>query len=102
MNIRNQVLSSLRRKKTANERKIDIEDEYHVKQDGTWQCKNCGADMVPYKQDEYGDIVMSCTNEYCYKSKDWSGSLTVKMKKLTKEMQMNSRLFYMNYDGTFR
>lgn len=100
--IRNQLINSLRRKKTANDRKIDIEDEYHVKQDNTWRCMNCGSEMVPYRQDEYGDIVMSCTNQYCYKSKDWDGTLTTRLKKLTKQMQMNSKLNFVNYDGSFR
>ena len=85
---------NIRRHKTANDRKVDLNDKYNVGSEGTWHCPKCGTDMSPFKQDEYGDIVVSCNNQACRNSKDFiGGAMNTKLAKLTKEMQLHSRYY---------
>ena len=97
---RSKRIHNIRRRKTANSRKVDIEDPYL--RPHHWKCLRCGEDMEPYKQDEYGDLVMSCKNHNCVNSKDFVGSpLSINMAKLTKEMQLHSR-YYVDYVGNYK
>jgi len=91
---------NIRRKHTAGDRKVDIEDP--ILRPHHWKCLRCGEDMEPYKQDEYGDLVMSCLNFNCANSKDFIGrKFTSTFAKLTKEMQMHSR-YYVDYLGNYK
>ena len=92
-------IHNIKRKKTAHERKVDIEDP--ILRPHHWKCLRCGTDMEPYKQDEYGDLVMSCKNHFCANSKDFEGGLTTRLSKLSKEMQLHSR-YYIDYLGNFK
>ncbi len=95
-------IHNIRRHKTAGDRKADLNDKYEVGSKKTWYCPKCGGAMSPFKQDEYGDIIMSCNNEYCRNSKDFiGGAMSNKMAKLTKEMQMHSR-YYVDYLGDYK
>ena len=93
------AIHNIRRKKTGHTRMDDIDDPYlrlhHFK------CLRCGDDMEPYKQDEYGDKIMSCKNRFCANSKDFGGKLTINLAKLTKEMQLHSR-YYVDYLGNYK
>jgi len=90
---------NINRLKTGKERRTDIEDPYHKLHH--FHCLRCGSDMEPYKQDEYGDIIMSCKNHFCANSKDFDGGLTTTLAKLTKEMQLHSR-YYIDYLGNYK
>lgn len=98
---KNKYIHNLKRKKTSHKRKVDIEDPYHVGNKGCWTCRICGSTMTPYKQDEYGDIIMSCDNNYCVNSKNFEGSVNVKLSKLVREMQLHSR-YYTDYLGGYK
>jgi len=101
--IKNQSISKLRRIKNQQNKGDDIEDPYIIgnKKAWPWWCKKCGEKLEPYKEDEYGDIVTSCTNPNCMMNKAWENSLNVKMAKLLKAQQMNSQLYYRNYKGGY-
>ena len=94
---------SVRKLKYLDRGKIDIEDPYWVgnKKNWSWYCPEptCGAPMYPYKQNEYGHIVMACSNPNCIQSGNFP--LDVEQRKLMKQMQMNSRKFYRNYLGGY-
>lgn len=92
-------IHNIQRKKTGKDRITDIEDP--ILRPHHWKCLRCGADMEPYKQDEYGDIIMSCKNEFCANSKDFGGKLTTNLAKLSKEMQLHSR-YYVDYMGNYK
>ena len=94
--VRARFLSSSKRKMRSSRQKRYTGDEPHIatKDKNIIRCPNCHSRMEFWKEDWIGDLIYTCTNPYCYKSKDWSGSLTVELKKLTKQMQMNSRKFY--------
>lgn len=89
----------IRRRKTANSRKVDIDDPY-LRQHH-WKCPRCGDGMDSYKQDERGDLIMSCRNQFCLNSKDFTAPLSTRLAKLTKEMQMHSR-YYIDYLGNYK
>ncbi|NHJ40133.1 MAG: hypothetical protein FK731_08885 [Asgard group archaeon] len=100
--VRANFLSSMKRKSGRQIRYTG--DEPHIAtQDKVIRCPvpGCGHTMEFWKEDRMGDLIYTCTNPYCYKSKDWSGSLTVELKKLTKQLQMNSRKFYRTYMGDY-
>lgn len=97
--MKNQGIYSIKRKRTASKRKVDIEDPYHGNRKGAWKCKICGSEMKPYKQDKYGDIIVHCTNPNCVKSGNFN--INTKLKKLLKQQQMNSQLYYTRYDGGY-
>jgi len=101
--IKNKSISTLRRKRNPLNKGDDIEDPYIIgkKKFWTWTCKKCGNPMEPYREDEYGDIIMSCTNMGCILNKIHEHSLGVQMAKLLKQQQMNSRLYYRRYDGGY-
>lgn len=103
--IKNKSVSKLRRIKTANARKVDIEDPYFIgnKKSWSWHCPmlGCNGELLPYKQDKYGDIIVACSNPYCIKSGNFESSINVQLKKLLKKQQMNSSLFYRRYDGGY-
>lgn len=92
---------NIRRLKTAGSRMTDIDDKYEIGPKEHWSCLKCGNPMEPYKQDEYADFVMSCTNINCVNSKDWSGKLSVELAKLCKEQQLHSR-YYLSYMGDYK
>ena len=92
-------IHNIRRLRTANERKTDIEDP--ILRPHHWKCIRCGADTEPYREDEYGDTIVSCKNWSCVNSKDWSGKISIKLAKLTKEMQLHSR-YYVDYLGNYK
>lgn len=103
--IKNKSVSKLKRQKTANQRKVDIEDPYYVgnKKAWSWWCNmpGCNGKLLPYKQDKYGDIIVACSNPYCIKSGNYDSSINVQLKKLLKKQQMNSQLYYRKYDGSY-
>ena len=101
--IKNKAISTLRRKKTAHLRTVDIEDPFHIgnKKAWPWWCKVCGSRLVPYKQDEFGDIVVACENPNCVKSGNFAGSINVELKKLLKKQQNWSSLYYRTYNGGY-
>lgn len=101
--IKNKSISTLRRRRSRLNKGDDIEDPYFVgkKKHWQWHCKKCGYPLEPYKEDEYGDIVMSCTNQGCILNKLYENSLGVQMAKLLKQQQMNSTLYYRRYDGGY-
>ena len=105
MRIKNKAISKQRRKRARSNQGIDIEDPYWIgnKDSWSWYCKmpNCGAKMYPYKQDEYGDIVMACSNPNCIKSGNFANSISVQLKRLLKQQQNNSVLYYRRYDGKY-
>lgn len=96
---KNKYIHNQHRKKTAGKRKVDIEDPYHIG-NGNWTCRLCGSKMHPYKQDEYGDIIMACNNSNCVNSEGFDGSVNVKLSKLTRELQLHSR-YYTDYLGGY-
>lgn len=104
--VENTSIRSQRRKRNKKNKGDDIEDPYiigNIKQDEAWPwwCKKCGAKLVPYKEDEYGDIVMTCTNQNCWLHKMHKNSINVKLAKMLKQQQMNSRLYYRTYKGGY-
>ena len=102
LQIKNKSIDTIRRRRTAGNRKIDYEDPYWgVKKPGIWTCKICGGDMIPWKQSRLGDIIVTCQNSFCVKSKDFAGSINVELSKLLREQQNNSSLYYRKYDGGF-
>ena len=94
-------VANINRLKTANARKVDLNDDFHVGSKKAWKCLKCGSDMEPFKQDEYGDIIMSCKNEFCLCCKDFGGKINTTLKKLTKEMQLHER-YYVNQIGGYK
>ncbi len=101
-NVRNKskTVNNIRRRRTANNRKVDIDDPY-LRQHH-WKCLRCGDQMEPYKQDEKGDLIMSCNNYNCINSKDFIGApLSTRLAKLTKEMQLHSR-YMVDYLGNYK
>lgn len=101
--IKNPAISTQRRKHNRRNKGDDIEDRYIIgnKKAWPWWCKKCGSKLEPYKEDEYGDIIMSCTNPHCIMNKAFEGSMTIQLKKLFKQQQMNSQLYYRNYKGGY-
>lgn len=102
--IKNPAVSTQRRKKNKRNKGDDIEDRYIIgnrKEGWPWWCRKCGGKLEPYKEDEFGDIIMSCTNPHCIMNKAFEGSLTIQLKKLFKQQQMNSHLYYRNYKGGY-
>lgn len=91
-------VDNIQRRKTASQRMVDLNDKYHVGSKDHWFCLKCGSPMEPYKQDEFGDIVMSCKNQFCINSKDWGGKIDIRLAKLVKEQQLHSR-YYLNQVG---
>lgn len=100
-NTKNKRINNIDRKKTGYGRKVDLNDKYHVGSKKAWFCLKCGSEMEPYKQDEFGDIIMSCKNEFCLCSKDFGGRVNTTLKKLTKEMQLHER-YYVNQIGSYK
>ena len=98
---KNRAIHNIRRLKSADNRRSDIDDKYEIGPKEHWSCLKCGSPMEPYKQDEYSDHVMSCTNINCVNSKDWCGKLSVKLAKLCKEQQLHSR-YYTDYMGDYK
>jgi len=92
---------NIHRLKTGKDRMTDIDDKYEIGPRDHWTCLKCGSTMEPYKQDEYGDIIMSCKNGMCVNSKDWCGSISVELAKLCKEQQLHSR-YYMSHMGDYK
>lgn len=99
--IKARFLYSMKRKKGRNIRHTGDEPWIASKDKVLFRCKVCGWPMEYWKEDYMGDLIFTCTNPYCYKNKDYAGSLTVKLKKLLKEQQMNSRLYYRTYKGGY-
>jgi len=101
--IKNKSISTQRRKKNRLNKGDDIEDPYFLgkKKYWSWTCKKCGEKMEPYKEDEYGDIVLSCSNPGCILNKMFANSASVQIAKLLKQQQQNSRLYYKRYDGGY-
>ena len=101
--IKNQSITSVRRKRNRLNKGDDIEDPYIIgnKKAWSWWCRKCGARLEPYREDELGDIIMSCTNQGCIANKAFENSLTIRMAKLFKQQQMNSQLYYRNYKGGY-
>jgi hypothetical protein len=101
--IRASFVNSLRRKRTGDARR-DGGPDFGMA--GDWKkkhftCMNCGSEMEFWYEDRLGDYIYSCKNHYCFKSKDWAGSLTVELRKLAKIQQDNSHLAYRNYGGSY-
>lgn len=94
-------VNNIRRQRHGRRSRIDIEDPYHVGQQGTWSCDLCGSTMIPYKQDSLGDIVVTCINPYCIKHKDNQNSINVQLSKLLKQQQSISNRFYLDYRGKY-
>lgn len=92
---KNKRINNQYRKRTANQRKIDLQN-YKRK----WYCPICGSEMSPYKQDQYGDIVMSCNNVNCVNNEGFDGSVNVKLSKLTRELQLHGK-YYTDYLGGY-
>lgn len=101
--LRNKSVSSWKRRKNRLNKGDDIEDPYFLgkKKFWSWTCKKCGEKMEPYKEDEYGDIVLSCTNPGCILNKIFANGPGVQMAKLLKQQQQNSRLYYRGYSGGY-
>ena len=101
--IKNPAISKLRRSRNRQNKGDDIEDPYIIGKRKTWSwwCKKCGERLEPYREDEYGDIIMSCSNSNCMMNKAWEGSLNNQMAKLFKQQQMNSHLYYRNQKGGY-
>jgi len=101
--IKNKSISTLRRKRNPLNKGDDIEDPYIIgkKKFWPWECKKCGCRAEPYKEDVYGDIIVSCSNPGCIMNKLHENSVNVQVAKLLKQQQMNSRLYYRRYDGGY-
>lgn len=106
--IKNTSISSLKRKKNRINKGFDIEDPYLIgniknNQAWPWWCKKpgCGHKLVPYKEDEFGDIIMSCTNPNCIGHRMHANSINVQLKKLLKQQQNSSTLYYRRLDGRY-
>jgi len=101
-------VSSLRRLHSASMNKIDIEDPYWIgnKKSWSWWCPVCEKKglrrkLIPYKQDKYGNIVVACENPNCIKSGNFDNSISSELARLLKQMQSNSRKFYITYGGGY-
>jgi len=101
--IKNPATSKLRRRRNPRNKGDDIEDPYIIgnKKAWSWWCRKCGERLEPYKEDEFGDIVMSCSNPNCIMNKAWENSLNIQMAKLFKQQQMNSSLYYRTQKGGY-
>ena len=101
--IKNPSISSQRRKRNQQNKGFDIEDPFLIgnKKAWSWWCKKCGGRLEPYREDEYGDIIMSCTNSNCIGHKAHENGLTNQLAKLFKRQQMNSQLYYRTYRGGY-
>ena len=104
MSVRANFLKTQRRKRTGNARRDGGPDFGML---GDWKkkgftCINCGAKMEYWKEDHLGDYIYSCTNQFCFKSKDFAGSITVEIAKLAKHQQMTSHLNYRLYNGNYK
>ena len=95
----NKRVNSIRRK-WHNDR-IDIEDPYYVGKKGSYSCDLCGSSMIPYKQDAFGNIIVTCMNPYCIKHKDNANSINTQLAKLLKQQQASSNRFYVDYEGNY-
>lgn len=101
--VRNKFINTHKRHKTAHLRGDGDPDSVMLGNHKlkTFTCLNCGEKMEFWKEDHLGDWIYSCTNNFCFKSKDFAGSMTIKLKKLAKQQQMYSRLNYRTYDGAY-
>lgn len=91
---------SKKRKLTANNRKSG-DDGIMISKTKNWFCPACGTIMEFWKEDAYGDLIYSCTNQYCWKSKDWAGTFDIKMAKLIKQHQTYGDRYYRGYMGNY-
>ena len=99
--IKNQGIYSKKRRMSANNRKTGDDSFLLTKDPNIIECPSCGCRMEFWKEDSYGDLIYSCTNQYCWKSKDWAGSITTELKKLAKWQQTYSDKYYRNYIGGY-
>ena len=101
--IKNPAISTQRRKRNQANKGFDIEDPYLIgnKKAWSWWCKKCGQRLEPYREDEFGDIIMSCTNYHCIGNKAHEHGLSNEIAKLFKRQQMNSQLYYRNQRGGY-
>lgn len=102
LGVKARFLDSYKRRK-GRQTRYEGGDPFIATKDKVIRCPRFGCNhlMEFWYEDRMGDLIYSCTNPLCYKSKDWCGSPTIELKKLTKEMQMNSRKFYRSYDGSY-
>jgi hypothetical protein len=101
--MRNPHVSNWRRTKNKGNKGDDIEDPYFLgkKKYWSWFCKKCGERLEPYKEDQYGDIVLSCSNQGCIMNKMYASSKQIEIMKLLKQQQLNSTLYYRRFDGGY-
>jgi len=104
MSVRANFLNSLKRKRTGNARRDGGPDfgmfgDPNLK---TFTCMNCGSKMEFWKEDHLGDWIYSCKNQFCFKSKDFGGTITVEIARLAKHQQMTSHLNYRLYNGKYQ
>lgn len=105
---KNKQTSKLRRVRINKNARIDIEDPYFVgnRKSWSWWCPVCERKglrnkLLPYKQDKYGDIVVACENPNCIKSGNFDSSINSELTRLLKQLQTNSRKFYVGYNGSY-
>ena len=99
--IKNQGIYSRRRRLSANNRKTGDDSFLSTKDKVIVDCPACGSPMEFWYEDYMGDLIYSCTNWNCWKNKDWTGSLTIELKKLIKWQQTYSHRYYRNYIGGY-
>jgi hypothetical protein len=101
---KNKSISTLKRKKNPHNKGFDPDTSFfqgNMKYQ-PWSCRKCGSPMEPWYEDEFGDLVVSCTNPNCICSKDFGGSINVELSKLVKKLNNNSNLYYRGYDGRWK
>lgn len=106
--IKNRRTSKVRRLYSTGKNRIDIEDPWWIgnKSSWSWWCPVCEkrgirSKMLPYRQDKYGDIVVACENPMCIKSGNFDQSINSELTKLLKQLQNNSKKFYIRYNGSY-
>ena len=75
-------------------------DRFDVDERALPPCANCGSPTEFYKWDGYGNIIVSCTNNYCIKNKEFEGSVNIKLAKLLKAQMLHSR-YWTDYLGGY-
>lgn len=103
LGLRARFLDSYKRRKGRRVRHTGDEPYIKTKDKNVIMCNvpGCFHPMEFWKEDWMGDLIYTCTNPYCFKNKDYTHSVTTKLKKLTKELHQHSRRMYRKYDGTY-
>jgi len=94
-------LYTKRRKLSANRRRSG-DDGIMISKTKNWHCPECGTIMEFWKEDSYGDLIYSCTNINCFKSKDWGGTFDTEMARLVKQQQTLGSRYYRGYMGNYK